>query len=115
MHLLKNGVPTDDNDSPRNFGYHLADKNLEIDFEDYSAVAELRFNNLNNMSKILGRLMNKGCVDVECQTDEISFADEDKPAKEEVVEEDPNKLTFNVETAPNTPAENPNHYYHLPL
>ena len=85
---------------------------LEREFEDYKAAADQRHNNLDNMSKIVGRLMNKGNQDQEIQTDEVLFKDD---KSESSVEIDPASQTFNVETSPNTPANNPNHYYHLPL
>lgn len=70
----------------------MPNKPLETDFEDYTAVAELRFHNLNNLSKIVGRLMNKGCVNVECQTDDISLAEDGKSPKSSIggVDEDQN-------------------------
>jgi hypothetical protein len=47
-------------DSPKNFANSIRHVPLEREFEDYKAAAEQRHNNLDNMSKIVGRLMNKG-------------------------------------------------------
>jgi len=69
------------------------------------------------MNKIVGRLLNKALVDNDCQTDTVNFDEEKKLVKEPDADglDEPLHKTFNVETAPNTPAKNLNHYYNLPL
>ena len=60
---LKGG---EDDESPRNFKNKIQHLPITSDLEDYKAAADQRKNNLENMNKIVGRLLNKALVDKDC-------------------------------------------------
>lgn len=68
--MLRNAVSDSDSDSPTEFQIQqLKIKNFSDAVDDYEETVEVRQTNLENMNKIIHRLLKKGAVDREAQTE----------------------------------------------
>ena len=68
--MLRNAVSDSDSDSPTEFQIQqLKIKNFSDAVDDYEETVEVRQTNLENMNKIIHRLLKKGSVDREAQTE----------------------------------------------
>lgn len=76
--MLRNAVSDSDSDSPTEFQIQqLKIKNFSDAVDDYEETVEVRQTNLENMNKIIHRLLKKGSVDREAQTEgNFDFAKE---------------------------------------